>query len=58
MNDIGSLSFEWLFLHTNNQQIMEKNFQMILSHIVFTQTLTLVELTRITHLVMHSIVAS
>ena len=58
MNDIGSLSFEWLFLHTNNQQIMEKNFQTILSDIVFTQTPTLVELTRITHLVMHSIAAS
>jgi nucleolar pre-ribosomal-associated protein 1 len=58
MNDIGSLNFEWLFLHMNNQQIMDKNFQTILSDIVFTQTPTLVELMRVTHLVMHSIAAS
>ena len=58
MNVIGSLSFEWLFLHSNNQQIVDKSFQTILSDVVFTQTLTLVDLMRVTHLVMHSIAAS
>ena len=55
---IGSLNFEWLFLHMNNQQIVDKNLQAILSDIVFTQTPTLLELTRVIHLVMHSIAAS
>jgi hypothetical protein len=55
---IGSLNFEWLFLHMDNQQIMDKSLQTILSDMVFTQTPTLVELTRVTHLVMHSITAS
>ena len=58
MNVIGSLNFEWLFLHMDNQQIMDKGLQTILSDMVFTQTPTLVELTRITHLVIHSIAAS
>ena len=58
MNVIGSLSFEWLFLHSNNQQIVDKSFQTILSDVVFTQTPTLVDLMRVTHLVMHSIAAS
>ena len=58
MNVIGSLSFEWLFLHSNNQQIVDKSFQTILSDIVFTQTPTLVDLMRVTHLVIHSIAAS
>ena len=57
-NVIGSLNFEWLFLHTNSQQIMDKSFQTILSDMVFTQTPTLVELTRVIHLVLHSIAAS
>ena len=55
---IGSLNFEWLFLHMDNQQIMDKSLQTILSDTVFTQTPTIVELTRVTHLVMHSIAAS
>ena len=55
---IGSLNFEWLFLHMNNQQIVDKNLQAILSDIIFTQTPTLLELTRVIHLVMHSIAAS
>jgi hypothetical protein len=55
---IGSLNFEWLFVHMDNQQIMDKSLQTILSDMVFTQTPTLVELTRVTHLVMHSIAAS
>ena len=55
---IGSLNFEWLFVHMDNEQIMDKSFQTILSDIVFTQTPTLVDLTRVTYLVMHSIAAS
>ena len=58
MNVIGSLNFEWLFLHMNNRQIMDKSLQTILSDTVFTQKPTLVELTRVTQLVMHSIAAS
>lgn len=52
------LNFEWLFLHADNQQIMDKNDQMILSDTVFTQTPTLVELTQVVCLVMHAIAAS
>ena len=55
---IGSLNFEWLFVHMDNEQIMDKSFLTTLSNIVFTQTPTLVDLTRVTHLVMHSIAAS
>ena len=55
MNVVGSLNFEWLFIHMDNQQIMDKSFQNVLSDTVFTQTPTLVELTRVTRLVMHSI---
>jgi hypothetical protein len=55
---VGSLGFEWLFLDMNNLQIMDKSLQSILSDIVFTQTPTLVELTRVIHLVIHSIAAS
>ena len=58
MKIVGSLNFEWLFLHMDNQQIMDKSLQTTLSDMVFTQTPTLVELTQITHLVMHSIAAS
>ena len=58
MNAIDSLNFEWLFLRMGGQQIMDKSFQTILSDIVFTQKPTLVELTRVTHLVIHSIAAS
>jgi hypothetical protein len=58
MNVIGSLNFEWLFLHMVNQQIMDKSLQTILSDVVFMQTPTLGELTQVTHLVIHSIAAS
>lgn len=58
MNVIGSLNFEWLFVHMDDQQIVDKSFQTILLDVVFTQTPTLVELTRVTHFVIHSIAAS
>ena len=58
MNDIGSLNFEWLFLHLDNQQIVDKTRQTILTDIVFTQMPTFVELTQVIHLVMHAIAAS
>jgi len=53
-----SLKFEWLFLYMDEQQIMDKTHQTMLSDTVFTQTPTLVELTRVVHLVMHTITAS
>jgi hypothetical protein len=55
---IGSLNFEWLFLHMDNQQIMDKSHQTILLDTIFLRTPTLVELTQVTHLIMHSITAS
>jgi len=55
MNIIGSLNFEWLFIHTDDQQILDKNNQMILLDMVFTQTPTLVELMQVVH---HAITAS
>ena len=55
---IDSLDFEWLFLHMDNRQIMDKTYQTILSNSVFSRTPTLVELTQVLLLVMHSIAAS
>ena len=58
MNVIGSLEFEWLFLNTNNEQIIDKTYQTILTDTIFTRTPTLVELTQAVHFIMHAIVAS
>ena len=55
---IGSLDFKWLFLHMDNRQIMDKSHQTILSNTVFSRSPSLVELTQVVRLVVHSIAAA
>ncbi|KAF8959548.1 ribosome 60S biogenesis N-terminal-domain-containing protein [Flammula alnicola] len=53
-----SFKFQWIYLHSGLQEIVNEHDQIVLSNSVFVQRPTLVDVTRAVYLVMHAVSAA